>query len=119
MTPQTDPRSSPRPQTARENEAPSDRQEIDIGYVARLARIELTDEERERYKAQLGDILRYFHHLDAVEVEGVEPTSHAYPMQNVWRRDDPSPALPVEEALRHAPAQRDQQFVVPKVIEDS
>jgi aspartyl-tRNA(Asn)/glutamyl-tRNA(Gln) amidotransferase subunit C len=91
--------------------------EINIDYVANLARLALTPEEKIRYARQLGDILHYVEKLKAVDVTGVEPTAHASPVFNVWREDIPQPGLTVEQALRNAPAQRQQMIVVPKVVE--
>ena len=93
-------------------------QEMDIGYVANLARIELTDEEKEKFRDQFGDILKYFDRLSEVDVEGVEPTAHAFPRHNVWDQDEARPGFSAEEALANAPAQRQAQVVVPKVIEE-
>ena len=92
---------------------------MDIDYVARLARIRLTGEERQTFAAQLGDILDYFQRIKDVDVSGVEPTAHAFDVFNVWDEDVPRPGLPLEDALRHAPAARDNQISVPKVIEDA
>ncbi len=90
---------------------------IDIDYVANLARIALTDEEKERFSGQLGQVLEYIEKLDTVDVSGVEPTAHAFPLENVWRDDKAEPAMPVEVALRNAPAARQNMIVVPKVVE--
>jgi aspartyl-tRNA(Asn)/glutamyl-tRNA(Gln) amidotransferase subunit C len=90
---------------------------LDIERVAQLARIALTPEEKARFSAQLGDVLRYIAQLKEVDVSGIEPTAHAFPVFNVWAEDVPQPGLPVELALRNAPAQRDHMVVVPKVVE--
>ena len=97
----------------------SDKQVIDIDYVAKLARIELNDGERAKYSAQLGQILEYFKRLSEVDVEGVEPSAHAHSIYNVWRGDTPTPAMPLEDALLNAPAKRDNQIVVPKVVDEA
>ena len=83
----------------------------------RLARIALTPEEKARFPRRLGDVLTYIAQLKEVDVSGVEPTAHAFPVYNVWAEDVPQPGLPVEDALRNAPAQRDNMIVVPKVVE--
>jgi aspartyl-tRNA(Asn)/glutamyl-tRNA(Gln) amidotransferase subunit C len=93
--------------------------EMNIEYVANLARIALTEEEKARYGAQLGHILEYFQRLRAVDVEGVEPSAHAFDLENVWQADTPQPGLDPLAALRNAPAQRDNQIVVPKVVDDA
>ena len=86
---------------------------IDIDYVAKLARIELTDEERVKYSAQLEQILDYFKKLSAVDVEGVEPSAHAHSIYNVWREDVPTVGMSIDDALLNAPAKRENQIVVP------
>ena len=90
---------------------------IDIDYVAGLARLALNAEEKETYARQLGDVLAYIEKLKGVDVTGVEPTAHAFDVSNVWGEDVPRPGLSVEDALRNAPAVRNNMFVVPKVVE--
>jgi aspartyl-tRNA(Asn)/glutamyl-tRNA(Gln) amidotransferase subunit C len=90
---------------------------IDIDYVANLARIALTAEEKELFGGQLGQILGYIEKLNTVNVEGVEPTAHAFPVTNVWAEDKATSAIPVESALKNAPAARQNMIVVPKVVE--
>ncbi len=97
----------------------SDKPTIDIDYVAKLARIELDDSQKAKYSAQLEQVLDYFKKLSAVNVEGVEPSAHAHSVCNVWRDDVPTPAMSVEDALMNAPAKRDNQIVVPKVVDDA
>jgi len=89
---------------------------IDIDYVANLARLALTDAEKETFSRQLGDVLGYIDKLSAVDVSQVEPTAHAFPVANVWAEDVSQPGLPVEAALQNAPAQRDNMVVVPVVV---
>ena len=91
--------------------------DINIDYVANLARLALTDEEKARFTRQLGDILHYVEKLKGVDVSGVEPMAHASPVFNVWQEDVARPGLSVEAALRNAPAQRQNMIVVPKVVE--
>jgi aspartyl-tRNA(Asn)/glutamyl-tRNA(Gln) amidotransferase subunit C len=91
--------------------------DLDIDHVARLARIALTPEEKARFAAQIGDVLTHIAQLKEVDVAGVEPTAHAFPVHNVWAEDRPAAGLPVEAALRNAPAQRDHMVAVPKVVE--
>ena len=78
--------------------------EIDIQYVAQLARIALTPDEEKKLAAQLGGILGYIEKLKELDVTKVEPTAHAVPMVNVTRADEIRPSLPHEEAHRNAPA---------------
>jgi aspartyl-tRNA(Asn)/glutamyl-tRNA(Gln) amidotransferase subunit C len=91
--------------------------DLKLDRVANLARIDLTAEEKARFATQLGEVLAYVAQLNEVDVSGVEPTAHAFPVVNVWEADVPEPGLSVEEALRNAPARRDAMFVVPKVVE--
>ena len=77
----------------------------------------LTAQEKETFSRQLGDVLHYIEKLREVDVAQVEPTAHAFPVSNVWAEDLPQPGLPVEVALKNAPAQRDNMFVVPVVVE--
>ena len=91
--------------------------EIDVKYVAHLARLSLTPEEEQKMAAQLADVLGYIEKLKEVDVTGVEPTAHAFPMVNVTRPDEVRPSLPHEEALRNAPAQANGLFIVPKIVE--
>jgi len=93
--------------------------EVDIDYVARLARLELTPEEKAKFRAQLGQVLEYFERINEVNVAGVEPLAHAFPVYNVWGEDRCVAAFTPDEALANAPARRDNQIVVPKVVEDA
>lgn len=91
--------------------------EIDVKYVAHLARLSLSPDEEKQMGAQLGHILGYIEKLKEVDVSGVEPTAHAFPLVNVTRPDEVQPSLPHEEALRNAPAQANGLFMVPKIVE--
>jgi aspartyl-tRNA(Asn)/glutamyl-tRNA(Gln) amidotransferase subunit C len=94
--------------------APTD---LNIDHVAHLARLALTPEEKAKFAQQLGDVLHHIEQLRKVDVSGVEPTAHAAPVFNVWADDVAQAGLPVELALKNAPAQRDHMVVVPKVVE--
>ncbi len=91
--------------------------DLDIDHVAKLARLALTAEEKAKFSQQLGDVLHHIEQLAKVDVTGVEPTAHAFPIVNVWADDVAQAGLTVEAALRNAPAQRDNMIVVPKVVE--
>ena len=91
--------------------------EVDVKYVAHLARLSLTPEEQEKLGAQLSSILGYVEKLKEVDVSGVEPTAHAFPLINVTRPDEVRPSMDHEEALRNAPAQANGLFIVPKIVE--
>jgi aspartyl-tRNA(Asn)/glutamyl-tRNA(Gln) amidotransferase subunit C len=90
---------------------------LNIDHVAHLARLALTPEEKTRFAQQLGDVLHHIEQLAKVDVTGVEATAHAFPVFNVWAEDVARPGLPVEAALRNAPAQRQHMIAVPKVVE--
>ena len=91
--------------------------EIDVKYVAHLARLALTPEEEQKLGAQLGHILGYIEKLKELDVTNVEPTAHAVPLVNVTRPDELRPSLPPDEAMRNAPAQSNGLFIVPKIVE--
>ncbi len=90
---------------------------MNIEYVANLARLALTDGEKKKFTQQLGEILHYVEKLKQVDVTGVEPMAHASPVFNVWAADIAAAGLPVEQALRNAPARRDNLIALPKVME--
>ena len=91
--------------------------EIDIEHVARLARLELTDEEKARLRDQLGVILENAAKVSEVATDDVPPTAYAIPRSNVLRLDEVTPSLAVEEVLANAPEVEDDRFKVPKVVE--
>ncbi len=90
---------------------------LDIDKLATLARIELTPAEKEKFSAQLGDVLKYVDQLKQVDITGIEPTAHGFPISNVWSEDIPALGLPVNDVLRNAPASRDNMISVPKVVD--
>jgi len=91
--------------------------DIDVKYVAYLARLSPSPDEEQKIGAQLGNILGYIEKLKEVDVTGVEPTAHAFPLVNVTRPDEVRPSISHEEALRNAPAQANGLFIVPKIVE--
>jgi aspartyl-tRNA(Asn)/glutamyl-tRNA(Gln) amidotransferase subunit C len=91
--------------------------DVDVKYVAHLARLSLSPDEEQKLGAQLGNILGYIEKLKEVDVSGVEPTAHAFPLVNVTRADEVRPSMSNEEALRNAPAQANGLFIVPKIVE--
>jgi len=91
--------------------------QLDIKYVAHLARLRLSPDEEARLGTQLGGILGYIEKLKELDVTGVEPTAHAVPLTNVTRPDEIRPSLSHEEALRNAPARTNGLFAVPKIVE--
>jgi aspartyl-tRNA(Asn)/glutamyl-tRNA(Gln) amidotransferase subunit C len=90
----------------------------EVEHVARLARLELTDADKERMRRELDGILAYIDKLRALDTDGVEPTSHAVPMTNVMREDAVQPSFPQSEMLANAPDRSGEFFRVPKIIEE-
>lgn len=90
----------------------------EVEHVARLARMELTVEEKERMRAQLDSILSYIDTLNELDTSTVEPTSHVLPMTNVFREDEVAPSLAQEAVLTNAPDRQDLFFRVPRILEE-
>jgi aspartyl-tRNA(Asn)/glutamyl-tRNA(Gln) amidotransferase subunit C len=91
--------------------------EIDIEHVARLARLELTDQEKERLREQLGVILENAAKVGEVATDDVPPTAYAIPRSNVLRPDEVTPSLTTSEVLANAPAVESDRFKVPRIVE--
>ena len=91
--------------------------DLDVAYVARLARLNLTDEETELFQKQLGDVLKYAEKLHEVDVSNVEAAAHALPIFNVFREDAARDWFTAQQALSNAPRQAKGLFIVPKVVE--
>jgi aspartyl-tRNA(Asn)/glutamyl-tRNA(Gln) amidotransferase subunit C len=89
----------------------------DVENVALLSRLELAENDVEKFTGQLNAILDYIDMLNKVDTEGVEPTAHVLPVKNVMRPDEPRPSLPRELALANAPEQENGYFKVPKIME--
>jgi aspartyl-tRNA(Asn)/glutamyl-tRNA(Gln) amidotransferase subunit C len=87
----------------------------EVLHVAKLARLELSDDEIERFRKQLSAILEAVGTVSELDLSGVEPTSHPLDVVNVWDDDEPRPCLPREEALENAPDPEDGYFGVPPV----
>ena len=90
---------------------------IDVAYVAELARLELTDEEKSVFQPQLEGIVGYVEKIASVDVSGVEPMMHGRPLVNAFREDEVRPSLPVETALGNAPKRVGDEFLLPKIVE--
>jgi aspartyl-tRNA(Asn)/glutamyl-tRNA(Gln) amidotransferase subunit C len=88
----------------------------EVLHIAKLAKLELTEEEVELFQEQLGKILEYFRKLEEVDTDNVEPLKHVIATENVFREDEPQDSISPEEALRNAPKRRDDYFEVPKVF---
>ena len=91
--------------------------EIDVAHVARLARLNLTDEETKLFQAQLRRVLEYAEKLREPDTSQVETAAHAAPVYDVLREDEQRPWFTAEEALSNAPRQANDLFVVTKVVE--
>ena len=85
----------------------------EVLHVARLARLELSEEEVERFAEQLSAILEAVGKVSELDLEGVEPTAHPLDLVNVWAEDEPRPSLSVDEALANAPDRKGDSFRVP------
>lgn len=89
-----------------------------VDHVARLARLALTDAERERMSGELTQILEHAQRIQELSLDEIEPTSHAVPLRNVFREDEARPSLTQEDALRNAPESEDGRFKVPRIVEE-
>lgn len=96
---------------------PIDRQAVD--HVARLARLDLSEEDRERMQVELTQILEHIEKIQTLELDSVEPTAQALALSNVMRPDEVGPCLTQKEALANAPDQEDDRFRVPRILEES
>jgi aspartyl-tRNA(Asn)/glutamyl-tRNA(Gln) amidotransferase subunit C len=91
--------------------------ELDVSYIARLARINLTEDEAKVFQKQLDTVLNYVEKLRQVDVTGIDPAAHALPVFNVFREDAARDWFTAEQALSNAPRQAKGLFIVPKVVE--
>lgn len=88
----------------------------DVDKIARLAKLELSEEERERYASQLDSIVAYVEKLSEVDTTGVEPLAHVNDLLNVWREDKSRSSLSEEEVFKNSPKHDKEFFLVPKVL---
>jgi len=93
-------------------------QKKEVEDVGRLARIELSEDEKELFGQQLSSILSYIEKLKELDTSQVEPTTHVLPLHNVFREDKVLPSLSPEQALANAPEAMDGFYRVPKIIEN-
>ena len=96
---------------------PIDRSAVD--HVARLARLDLSEDERSRMQGELNAILEHAERIQALDLDGLEPTSHPVPLKNMMRPDEVRPPLGQDDALANAPEVEDGRFKVPRIIEDA
>ena len=88
-----------------------------IEYVGILAKLELSEEERERAKKDMGELLDYIDKLNELDTTGVEPMSHAFPVNNVFREDIVTNMDDRENMLKNAPEEKDGSYKVPRTVE--
>ena len=89
----------------------------DVAQVAYLARLELTDDEKDNLTEHINNLLQHFARLQELDTDAVEPTSHVIPVENVSREDRSRPSLSPEEVLANAPESQDNCFAVPRIVE--
>ena len=90
---------------------------MDVGYVAKLACIDLTEEEKTLFQGQLDQVLHYVEQLNELDVSEVEPTAHAIPVFNVLRKDEVGSSLNHDDVIANAPSAADGHVRVPKIID--
>jgi len=88
----------------------------EVEHIAKLAKLEFSDTEKEKFTHQFNDILGYMEQLNSVDTTNVEPLAQVIELRNVFREDVVTPSTPTEEALKNAPAATEEHFKVPKVI---
>lgn len=91
--------------------------DIDVAYVANLARMHLTEDEIARFESQLAQVVGYVRQIQSVDTSDVEPTAHAIEISNVQRDDSRREGITSDQAMRNAPVEKDGFFVVPKIVE--
>ena len=90
----------------------------DVEHIAKLANLEFTDSEKEKFTHQLNRILEYMEQMNKLDTASVEPLSHVIELSNVFRTDEVKQSISTEEALKNAPSKTDKFFKVPKVINE-
>jgi aspartyl-tRNA(Asn)/glutamyl-tRNA(Gln) amidotransferase subunit C len=91
--------------------------DFDVRYAAQLARINLSEAEIAKFQSQLSQVLAYIDQLNQVDISGVDPTAHTYPLFNVFRADEARDWFDPRQALANAPRQANNLFMVTKVVE--
>ena len=89
----------------------------DVEHIATLAKLEVSNAEKEKFTHQMNQILEYVEQLNTLDTSNVEPLSQVIELKNVFRKDEVAPSTPTDEALKNAPERTDEFFKVPKVIE--
>ncbi|OQY05214.1 MAG: aspartyl/glutamyl-tRNA(Asn/Gln) amidotransferase subunit C [Planctomycetales bacterium 4572_13] len=93
--------------------------EAQVQLVAKLSRLELTENEVSQFSTQLSAIFEYIEKLNELDTDNVEPLAHCLPVHNIFREDVPRPSLSNEMALANAPDREDEYFKVPKILDDN
>ena len=93
--------------------------QIQVRKVAKLSRLELTDQEVQEFTGQLGAILEYVEKMNELDTKDVEPLAHCLPVSNVFRKDSIKESLGTEKTLANAPQRDDAFFKVPKILDDN
>jgi len=88
----------------------------DVEKIAKLAKLSFTDEEKQKFTEQLGQIISYVEKLNELDVENIPATYHVLEVKNVFRKDEVKPSMPQEKVLENAPSRKNGYFSVPKVI---
>ncbi len=88
-----------------------------IDHIAMLARLDLTNEEKEIFSKQLSSIIEYINKLNELDTTSIKPTAHILPIKNIFRDDKLKPSLLKDKALQNAPGRTDDFYRVPKIIE--
>jgi aspartyl-tRNA(Asn)/glutamyl-tRNA(Gln) amidotransferase subunit C len=88
----------------------------EVAHVARLARLGLTEEELDRFTSQLAAVLEHAADIAALDIAGLPPTAHPFPLANVFREDVPQPCLPRDEVLSQAPEVEADRFRIPRIM---
>ncbi len=90
---------------------------LDVDYIAKLARLELTEQEKSMFSQQIGTIVDYCSKINKVDISNVPAMVHAFgEEENAWQEDNPEPPWPVESALLNAPKVQENQIIVPRVV---
>jgi aspartyl-tRNA(Asn)/glutamyl-tRNA(Gln) amidotransferase subunit C len=90
----------------------------DVEHIAKLAKLEFTDAEKEKFTHQMNQILEYVEQMNKLDTSRVEPLSHVIELSNVFRADEVKQGVSTEEALKNAPSKTEEFFKVPKVINE-
>ena len=89
----------------------------EVEHVAHLARLELKEEDKEKFTEQLSDILTYVEKLGELDTKDIDPTSHVLAIENIFKEDKTGDSLPSNEALANSPQQEHNHFKVPKIVD--